>query len=107
MPKTIRRTPVALAVAAALAAWLAPNAQAHAAANYDLPAQSMADSLKAIANQSNTNILFDRKLVEGLRAPALKAQLTPEAAITEIIRGTQLTHELINEHTIVLAAAGP
>jgi iron complex outermembrane recepter protein len=105
MSKQIRRMPIAVAVAVILATGSACIAQAQAATNYDLPAQPLADSIKAVANQSNTNVLFDRKLLAGLQAPALRAQLTPEAAIAKLIEGTTLRHELINEHTIVLATA--
>jgi iron complex outermembrane recepter protein len=80
------------------------RAQAQTAARFDLPAQSMADSLKAVANQTNTNVLFDLKLVEGLQAPALKAQLTPQAAIGQLLAGAKVSEELLNEHTIVLTA---
>lgn len=105
MPSTTRRT---IGIYRALAmVFILAHARTYAqdATMYDLPAQPLVDSLKAIANQSNTNVLFDRKLVEGLRAPPIKARLTPEAAISKLLEGSALTHELINEHTIVLASA--
>jgi iron complex outermembrane recepter protein len=94
------------AVILALATMVASRAEAQATAHFDLPAQSLADSLKAIANQTNTNILFDLRLVAGIQAPALKGDLTPEAAIGRLLAGTGLRHELVNEHTIVLAPPG-
>src|SRR5262245_44614716 len=79
-------------------------AQAQTMVSFDLPAQPLADSLKAVAAQTSTNVLFDLKLVAGLQAPALKARLTPEAAVARLLLGTGVVHELVNEHTIVLAA---
>jgi len=71
----------------------------------DLPAQPLADSLRAVASQTNINILFDAPLVAGRRAPALKAQLTVEAALTRLLTGTGIKHEFLNESTVVLAPA--
>src|SRR5690349_13387680 len=83
----------------------AAPAQAQSHVNFDLPAQSLAKSLRAIANQSSTNVLFDQKLVDGLQAPALKAQLTPREAIARLLAGTGVVFEFVNEHTVVLAAS--
>jgi len=83
------------------------NAYAQATAHFDLPAQPLADSLKAIANQTSTNVLFDLRLVEGMQARPLKADLTAEGAIERLLTGTGIRHELVNEHTIVLATTKP
>jgi iron complex outermembrane receptor protein len=91
-------------------AWLALStsiAYAQVTAHFDLPAQPLAISLKAIAKQTNTNVLFDLKLVDGLRAKPLKADLTPEAAIDRLLNGTGIHREMVNEHTIVLSEVKP
>src|SRR5690349_1685986 len=98
MRESIRRSIAVVVVIAALA--LAQSRAFAQTMSFDLPAQPLADSLKAIANQTNTNVLFDLKLVEGVRAPSLKAQLTAEGAVEQLLTGTQFTHELVNEHTI-------
>lgn len=82
------------------------SAHAQVKVKFDLPAQPLADSLKAVANQTSTNVLFDLKLVTGYNAPALKAELTPSQAIEKLLRGTGLTREIVNEHTIVLSQEG-
>ena len=87
---------VALACAAA-------GAQAQSRAHLDLPAQPLADSLRAVGSQSNTNILFDPGLVAGKRAQALKADLTPDESLSRLLDGTGLVHQFINETTVVLA----
>ena len=64
-----------LARAILAAAFLSASAVAHAQATtkFDLPAQPLADSLRAVASQTHSNILFDRSLVAGLSAKALAA----------------------------------
>ncbi len=79
--------------------------QAEQDVHFDLPAQPLATSLRAVANQSSTNVLFDQKLVDGLQAPALKAQLTPREAIARLLAGTGVVYEFVNEHTVVLASS--
>jgi iron complex outermembrane recepter protein len=98
----ILRCTVASAAAIVIVGAVSSPANAQAAVRFDLPAQSLAESLKAIARQSSTNVLFDLELVEGKQAPAVNGELTPEAAIVRLLAGSGFTHELVNEHTIVL-----
>lgn len=107
--KTMRglsRCTIATAVAIAIFGVIGPSANAQAAMRIDLPEQSLAESLKAVANQTNTNVLFDLKAVEGIKAPAISDELTPQEAVKQLLLGTGLTAEEVNEHTIVLTPAG-
>jgi len=83
-----------LARAILAAAFLSASAVAHAQATtkFDLPAQSLADSLRAVASQTHSNILFDRSLVAGLSAKALAAQLSVDDALKRLLAGTGLTY---------------
>jgi iron complex outermembrane receptor protein len=81
-----------------------PFAQAQALTQFDLPAQPLADSLRAVAKQTNTNVLFERKLVQGLTAPAYKAQATLNDALLRLLSGTGITHRFVNERTVTLSA---
>ena len=89
--------------AGALAALVTTAAFAQATIRFDLPAQTLEASLRAVSKSTDTNILIDRKLVDGLKAPALKADLSVEQAINQLLQGTGLTYQYVNEHTIVLA----
>src|ERR1700735_2526476 len=98
-----------LAIAAALL-WIVlmcsmPIAQAQATTTFDLPTQSLADSLRAVGSQTNTNILFDPSLVAGHRALALKDNLTIDQALARLLAGTGIRHEFLNESTVVLTVA--
>jgi len=94
------------AIALMVLVWAAPMAQAQAKAVFDLPAQPLADSLRAVGSQTNVNLLFDPPLVAGKKAPALKAEVTADEALTRLLAGTGIKHEFLNETTIVLAKAG-
>ena len=95
----------ALAIAFMVLVCAAPMARAQAKAAFDLPAQPLADSLRAVGSQTNINLLFDPPLVAGKQAPALKAEVTADEALTRLLVGTGIKHEFLNETTIVLAKA--
>lgn len=80
-------------------------AQGQNTTHVDIPAQPLADSLRAVGSQSNTNILFDLALVANRKAEALKADLTTDEALSRLLGGTGITHEFLNETTVVLAMA--
>jgi iron complex outermembrane recepter protein len=79
-------------------------AHAQAEAHFDIPAQTLADSLRAVGSETDTNILFDPKLVAGRRVAALKATLTAAEAISRLLAGTGIRYRFINATTIVLEA---
>jgi outer membrane receptor protein involved in Fe transport len=91
--------------AGVLAALVTTAALAQATIRFDLPAQTLEASLRAISKNTDTNILIDRKLVAGLQAPALKAELSVDQAMNQLLEGTGLTYQYVNEHTIVLATS--
>jgi outer membrane receptor protein involved in Fe transport len=72
--------------------------------HFDLPAQSLARSLKAIGTATNTDVGFSASQVAGLIAPALKADLTVDGALTRVLAGTGLRPQHLDDHTIVIAA---
>src|SRR6185437_8218657 len=86
--------------------WSVLAAQALAMIHFDIPAQPLADALRAVGSQTNTNILFDPPLVAGRSAPALKADLTTGQALAVLLTGTGLHYEFVNARTIVLTADG-
>ena len=93
---------------AALVAFFALSSTvlAQAAANFDLPAQPLADSLRAVAGETNTDILFDPTAVAKKTAPALRAKMTVNEALTRLLAGTGIKYEFVNEHTVVLVVPG-
>jgi len=82
--------------------FLASTIHAQARSSFDLPAQPLASSLRAVASQTGTNVLFDPPLVEGRVAPALKAQLTPDQAFMKLLTGTGLTYKYLDDKTVTI-----
>lgn len=91
--------PVFLALLSATSSGVLP---AQPASSFNLPAQSLADSLRAIAGQTNSNILFDRNLVAGRLAQPLKEQASMQAALEKLLSGTGLTYQYLDDRTVTI-----
>jgi iron complex outermembrane recepter protein len=87
----------------ATAFWCA-GANAQTLVHFDLPAQPLSQSLRAIGSATNTNVGFSANQVAGLLAPALKADLTVDGALTRVLAGTGLRPKHLDDHTIVIAS---
>jgi iron complex outermembrane recepter protein len=83
----------------------AVHADGQATVKFNLPSQTLAESLRAVASQTQTNILFDRVLVRGLMAQALDAQLNLDQAMRRLLAGTGLTYRKTDEKTVVIVLA--
>ena len=81
------------------------QADAQVTVKFNLPSQSLAESLRAVASQTQTNILFDRVLVHGLMAQALDAQMNLDQAMRRLLAGTGLTYRKTDEKTVVIVVA--
>lgn len=75
---------------------------AGAAYRFDLPAQPLGDTLRAIARQSGANVLFKSEDMEGITAPPLKATLTASEAVARVLAGTGLSSQQTTPATMVI-----
>lgn len=57
----------------------------------DLPAQSLDQSISALARQTGSRILFNTDAAQAVQAPALHQQLSVEQALRQLIAGSGLT----------------
>jgi iron complex outermembrane recepter protein len=103
----LKATGRVLTLVALLALGSLGEARAQMPLQFDLPAQSLADSLRAVAARTNSNILFDRELVAGLEAKPLKGEATTEQALQQLLAGTDLTYRRLDERTVTIVAAAP
>jgi len=94
----------ALAVSASTLV-LAAHAQAQALYEFDLPAQPLEASLRAIASQTSTNVVFAGDQVSGKTAPALRGSHSPEAAYRAILRGSGMRLGVTDGGSFVVSAA--
>lgn len=72
---------------------------------FNLPQQSLADSLRAIGRQTTTNIMFEPQTVENLTAPPVQGRLSAEDAIKRVLTGTRLMAEQTAPNSVVVAEA--
>src|ERR1700722_11730118 len=94
----------AVVVLSCLGALTSTAAVAQALSSFNLPPQPLADSLRAVAGQTNSNILFDKNLVSGLSAKPLKANLGMQDALTKLLSGTGLTYRYLDDHTVTIVS---
>jgi iron complex outermembrane receptor protein len=86
----------------------APPAQARSVTyDLDIPAQSLKDSLQALALASQHKLLYSSELVDGKRSPALKGQFTTEQAVKALLSGTKLSYEITSDGLVLIRASGP
>jgi TonB-dependent receptor len=71
-----------------VAAPLAAHAQA--SFSFDIPAQSLEKSLRAVASQTGSNIVFSEAAVRGKAAPTLRGNFSTVDAYRKLLRGTGL-----------------
>ncbi|MGV6475432.1 TonB-dependent siderophore receptor [Azotobacter vinelandii] len=97
LPPNPHLGPLALAIAIALGIQAHPasareDEQASRARlqNFDIPAGALGDTLGQIARKSGRTLSVDPALLEGLDAPAIRGQLSPEDAARQALAGTGL-----------------
>ncbi|WP_129793876.1 TonB-dependent receptor [Sphingosinicella sp. CPCC 101087] len=87
---------VAAALTSGISAPAALMAQAQLRADYDLPAQDLAEALRSIARTSGGEVIFVAEAVQGRRSPPLQGRFTLAEAVRTVVAGTGLvveTHE--------------
>lgn len=93
MPRTILHRPLTVAlgsVAALIAHVPMACADPSEARTYDLPAQALGDSLRAVSLASGQDILAPAALLRGRSARALKGRYTVGEAVSLLLEGSQL-----------------
>ncbi|GFE90383.1 TonB-dependent receptor [Steroidobacter agaridevorans] len=100
-----RHAPRAATLTGSVLAILATAGNAQAMTEWDLPEQPLAKSLREIAAQTDSNIIFDRKLVNDQSAPPLKMKATTEQALKQVLEGTGLTYRHLDDKTVTIQLA--
>ena len=102
----VRRTAVGLFFAWPLM-WVASAIAQHSNA-VNIVAGPLPDSLASLERQTGIELLFDNSLVSGVQSPAVRGDLTTEAALRELLAATELTVRRAESGAwIVEAPAGP
>jgi iron complex outermembrane recepter protein len=93
--KTLMRSALALALSFQLHAQSTPS-------EFNLPAQPLAESLKALATVTDVNVLFDTAEISTRIAPPLRGSVTVNEALTTLLAGSGLQPRYLDEKTVVL-----
>lgn len=88
-----------------------PAAWAQVSYSFNIPAESLADTLRAIGGKAGANVAFDPASVRGKQAPALHGSFTVEAALEQAVAGSGLAVRPAGAGSFVIepaaAASGP
>jgi iron complex outermembrane receptor protein len=79
-----------------------PAAVAQSTYQFNLPEQALADSLRAIGQQTELNILFEPEAVKGVLSPALRGAYTADEAIHFVLNGTKLEAQHTATNNVVI-----
>jgi outer membrane receptor protein involved in Fe transport len=63
---------------------------------------SLSAALRELARRTGLELLYDQKLVRGVRAPGIRGNFAPEDALSRLLIGTGIAHRRTGEGTIVL-----
>lgn len=78
------------------------SAQSTPPANINIQAQSLASALTQLGRQTGTEVIFSPSVVAGKSAPAVRGNMSPDAAITQLIRGTGLRVRRTDQGSFVI-----
>jgi len=102
MPGVARYRIVAVLVASLIFSFFTTPSQAQI--RFDLPSQSLSQALTSVGSLANLNVYFDPALVDGHQAPALKADLSADEALSRLLAGTSLRAVRVDENTVRVVA---
>lgn len=74
-----------------------------AAIAFHIPAQPLASALQAFGQQTGVQVLYESNSALGLESAAVEGQLPPDAALTQLLRGTDLQVRYVRPDVITLA----
>ena len=85
----------------------ASRAQSPARLAADIPPQPLAEALAAYARQTRLQLVFVSEIARGKTSKGAPAGLTQEAALTQLLDGTGLRFEFLNERSVRILVAKP
>jgi iron complex outermembrane recepter protein len=69
-----------------------------------MPPLPLASALEKIARQAGLQLIYSSSLSNGVETRELPSGLEWQAALAEVLRGTGLKYQLVNEHTVTIVA---
>ena len=91
--------------ATAACVFVVPFAHAQVRYSFDLPAQSLDKSLRAVAERTGSNVVFSPDAVQGRSAPALHGEYEARGAYQTLLRGSGLVLSVTSGGSFVVSRA--
>ncbi|MEJ1965213.1 MAG: STN domain-containing protein [Gammaproteobacteria bacterium] len=104
MRKRFRDTSLACVLGAACGLVSAPSEAADDRAPIAIEAQPLDVALRLFALRTGLQVVYLAKLTRGLTTGGCDADAAPTEALTQLLTGTGLEFEFLNEHTVVIRA---
>jgi iron complex outermembrane recepter protein len=82
-------------------------AQASAKRATDIPPQDLAPALRTLVEERAIQIVYSSDLLADRRTQGAAGDLTFDEALTQLLRGSQLTFRYLDENTITIVPAAP
>lgn len=95
----------ALAASASMLVLSATSADAQALYTFSLPAQPLETSLRSVASQTNTNLVFSGDLVRGKTAAPLQGSYSAQTAYEMLLRGSGLRLGVTDGGSFIVSGA--
>jgi outer membrane receptor for ferric coprogen and ferric-rhodotorulic acid len=70
----------------------------------DIPAQPLVQALRQFADQTGLQLAYETKLAEGQRSSPVRGTADVREALRQLLLGTQLQFEFLDERTVALSA---
>jgi outer membrane receptor protein involved in Fe transport len=93
--------------AAAVMAGAAQAAEMDRMVAFDIPAQSLDTALLVYSRQSGIQVISSSSVLVDKRAPRVRANATPLAALSALLDGSQLSFRVAGAGTVAIVEAGP
>ena len=103
--RRLRQT-VPLMTIAVCGSWVAAADPADQRVEFSVPAVQAADSIHTFAAAAKLNYFFRDPAAEHVVTNAVRGTFTPDDALEQMLTGTPLTFEKLNERTIALRICG-
>src|SRR2546426_4872769 len=88
-------------LAISVAAWLNPRVQA---TTFEIAGGNAAQSLNEWSQVSGLTVFYDFGIISKLRTNAARGEMDPLDALIEMLRGTGLSFDAVNDHALVVIA---
>jgi iron complex outermembrane receptor protein len=86
----------------ALLMWGGPSFAGDTLVHVDMPAQSLARSLRQFAEQAGIQLAVETSLTADKQAPAIKGDYSTREVLDKLLNGTGLSYKFLDDHTVAI-----